>query len=120
MTTLELTDRLNTLIDKGYRFLHPRAADGSLTAVIGVRMHHDVVDLVRLHSEEDATASRIPSSEEDILSPETVLWGSNGPAIDVIDALISLPDPAPSEQAYRPECWVSHGNGKTSWLAASA
>lgn len=120
MTTMELTDRLNALIDKGYRFLHPRAADGSVTAVIGVRVHHDVVDLVRLHSEENATASRMPSNEDDILSPETVFWGSSGTAIDVIDALLRLPDPAPSEQAYRTGCWVSYGNGKAGWLAASA
>jgi hypothetical protein len=60
-------------------------------AVVGVRAHHNVIDVVRLHSEDDAIASRVPS-DENILAPTRVFWRQQGPAHEVLGELLALPD----------------------------
>lgn len=86
--------RLMDLIDRGYRFMHPRDPDGSLLAVVGVRPHGNVVDIVRLDAENDATALRVPADEADPLTPSRVLWQCQGAADRVLDQLLGLPDDA--------------------------
>ncbi|MFC4005529.1 hypothetical protein ACFS2C_24990 [Prauserella oleivorans] len=127
-TTIETT--LGRLIERGYRFVHPRDANGELVAVVGVRVHGTVVDVVRLDAEDDVTAMRMPSEEPDILQPKNVLWRRDGDLETVIADLLALGDedftePAePTQWAARPGlsrgCWVPSGSGRAKWLQATA
>lgn len=125
MTTSDITDKLNALIETGFHFVHPRDTDGEVVAVVGVRIHNDVVDVVRVHAEDDAIATRAPADEEDVLKPEAVLWEYQGNASEVIDTVLALPDllytvtPANHRRA-RSGCWVGDGRGRQQWLSASA
>lgn len=124
MTSTDITDKLNALIEKGFHFVHPRNAAGEVVAVVGVRIHHDVVDLVRVHAEDDAIATRAPANEANVLMPESLLWEHQGEAADVIDQMLRLPDQL--HNAQRPGrratngCWVADGRGRQQWLTASA
>lgn len=84
--------RLMDLIDRGYRFIHPRDAEGAVVAVVGVRPHDAVIDILRLDAENDATALRIPAEEEDLMAPSRTLWRFHGDAGEVLDELLALPD----------------------------
>jgi hypothetical protein len=84
--------RLMDLIGRGYRFIHPRDEDGAVIAVVGVRPHGCVIDILRLDAENDATALRVPADEKDILAPRKALWQCRGPACEVLDELLALPD----------------------------
>ncbi|MEU5694857.1 hypothetical protein [Actinosynnema sp. NPDC020468] len=86
------TLQLRQLIARGFRFLHPRDARGELAAVVGVRAHDKVIDVVRLHHEDDALAMRMPADEQDILSPRHFWWRRRGSATRVLDELLELPD----------------------------
>ncbi|GAB3485677.1 hypothetical protein [Amycolatopsis cihanbeyliensis] len=121
---------LRRLINSGYRFVHPRDADGEIVAVVGVRAHHTVVDVVRLDAEDEVTAARVPGDEENVLEPVTVLWRSSGAVGDVVGELLALADEdhaAPRPQwatsataAATKGCWVAGQAGRTKWLVASA
>jgi hypothetical protein len=76
---------------RGFQFIHPRDGDGEIVALVGVRAHHNVIDVVRLHAEDDVVASRVPS-DADILAPATVFWQQVGSACDVLSGLLALPD----------------------------
>ncbi|GAB2966082.1 hypothetical protein LWP59_22475 [Amycolatopsis acidiphila] len=84
--------RLMDLIGRGYRFIHPRDSDGAIVAVVGVRPHGTVIDILRLDAENDATALRVPADEQDLLAPSKTLWHCRGAAGDVLDELLALPD----------------------------
>jgi hypothetical protein len=84
-------EQLLELRRRGFQFIHPRGGDGEIVAVVGVRAHHNVIDVVRLHAEDDVVASRLPS-DADILAPTTVFWQQAGPACDVLSGLLALPD----------------------------
>jgi hypothetical protein len=86
---------LRRLVLRGFQFLHPRDSAGQLVAVIGVRAHHDVIDVARLYAEDDAVANRIPASETDILAPRRTLWQVSGRAADVLADLLALSDDHP-------------------------
>ncbi|HEV2783282.1 MAG TPA: hypothetical protein VGX25_28190 [Actinophytocola sp.] len=86
-------DQILALRLRGFQFINPRDAGGQVLAVVGVRAHGDVIDVVRLHSEDDAVASRVPS-DENILSPRRVYWQQAGPACEVLGELLALPDNA--------------------------
>lgn len=118
----EITDRLRRLIAEGFRFAHPRDSEGGLVAVIGVRAHHDVIDIVQLFGETDADAARIPGDEPDILYPRRVLWRDSGPALAVLDATLALPDPGrEASTRHRVQgCWIPTQPGQTTWLTAFA
>ncbi|MBB2937707.1 hypothetical protein FHX82_004783 [Amycolatopsis bartoniae] len=88
--------RLMDLIHRGYRFIHPRDDGGDLVAVVGVRPHGTVIDVIRLDAEDDATALRVPADEDDILTPEKTLWHCHGTAHHVLDELLALPDGVPA------------------------
>ncbi|GGP34199.1 hypothetical protein [Saccharothrix coeruleofusca] len=86
------TWQLRQLINRGFQFLHPRNARGELTAVVGVRAHGTVIDVVRLHTEDDALAMRVPEDEANLFSPTRFAWRRRGPAAAVLEELLELPD----------------------------
>jgi hypothetical protein len=116
--------RLRALIAGGFRFVHPRDAQGELIAVVGVRVHHNVVDVLWLHGEDDARAARMPADEADVLSPGTVLWLARGSAVDVLAELTALDDAVPGVPGHHAGavsgCWVPVRPGRSRWLAATA
>jgi hypothetical protein len=91
-TTANATVRLNALILRGFQFLYPRDHQGELAAVVGVRAHDNVIDIVRLRDENDAVATRMPADEANILAPTRFSWQRTGPASRVIEELLELPD----------------------------
>lgn len=90
--TDSVENRLMDLIGRGYRFVHPRDQDGAVVAVVGVRPHGTVIDILRLDAENDAIALRVPADEEDILTPSTTIWEFRGAAEEVLEELLALPD----------------------------
>jgi len=84
-------DQLLELRRRGFQFINPRDGAGEIVAVVGVRAHDNVVDVVRLHAEDDVVASRLPSGA-DILAPTTVYWQQAGAAGEVLSELLALPD----------------------------
>jgi hypothetical protein len=85
-------DLLRELVAHGFRFLHPTGPAGEIVAVVGVRAHDNVLDVVCLRGEGDAKAARMPAYEKDILAPRTTLWQQTGRADLVLAALLALPD----------------------------
>lgn len=113
--------RLRDLIDRGYRFLHPCGDDGQVVAVVGVRAHGSVIDVIRLNAEDDAVASRVPGDEPDILTPRKMLWRHRGNADEVLDELLALPDDDGADRAGPVGgCWVPGRNGHAKWLSAAS
>ena len=111
---------LNRLIAAGYRFVHPCDSEGNIVAVVGVRAHDAVVDVVRIDGEDDATATRMPGDEEDVLEPGKALWQQTGAVGEVVAALLALAD---EEFAASREpltgCWVPASPGRSAFLMAS-
>ncbi|GAA4539020.1 hypothetical protein [Amycolatopsis samaneae] len=91
----EITDiesGLQELISRGYQFVHQSDERGEVSAVVGVRVHDQVVDVVRLNSEDDVEATRMPGGEENIFEPERWLWRSRGEGARVLTEVLALPD----------------------------
>ncbi|GDY31567.1 hypothetical protein [Gandjariella thermophila] len=115
---------LRELVARGFHFVHPRDGSGELVAVIGVRPHHGVVDVLRLHAEDDATACRMPGGEPDVLAPRSTLWQVSGAAREVLRQLLALPErlpaAAPDDRGERVArgCWVPVSAGRFRWLAS--
>ena len=83
---------LQQLVARGYQFVHPADERGEVLAVVGVRVHDDVVDVVRLNAEDDVVATRMPGTEENIFEPERWLWRRRGEGAQVLAEILSLPD----------------------------
>jgi len=83
--------QLRALVARGFRFVDPRDEQGDVLAVVGVRAHHDVVDVVELLGEDDAVATRMPP-DQDFMSPRRFHWREQGPASVVLSKLLALPD----------------------------
>ncbi|MEU6128919.1 hypothetical protein ABZ805_07070 [Saccharopolyspora sp. NPDC047091] len=115
----DITDGLQALIARDFHFAHPRDANGTLIAVVGIRVHHGVIDIVQLYGEDEADAARIPGDEPDVLFPKTVLWRTTGSADEVVEAALALADPD-EDRAAAKGCWVPTRAGRSTWLAASA
>ncbi len=118
---------LRRLVLRGFDFLHPRDASGDIAAVVGVRAHHGVIDVVRLHAEDEVIASRLPGDAEDVLNPADVLWQRTGWATTVLRQMLDLPDDhTPGALLrFRAEtsvngCWVPTSPGRAKWLPATA
>ncbi|MER7014089.1 hypothetical protein ABT324_21930 [Saccharopolyspora sp. NPDC000359] len=116
----DITNGLQALVARDFQFAHPRDADGGLVAVVGIRVHRGVFDIVQLFGENDADAARVPGDEPDVLFPSKVLWRTNGSAREVINELLALGDPAPDMGSPAAGCWMSTHAGRSTWLAASA
>ncbi|HEX5117667.1 MAG TPA: hypothetical protein VFW65_20940 [Pseudonocardiaceae bacterium] len=118
----DVTAKLRKLMATGFRFVHPRDHCGHVVAVTGVRTHNGVVDVIQIYGEQAADAARMSATEPDILSPRSVVWRTSGTALDVLDAMLALPDPdgrtAPAADSRG--CWVSTRPGRATWLTASA
>lgn len=114
------TELLLALIRHGFRFIHPRDASGDLLAIQGVRVHHNVIDVVVLRSEDEAKAVRMPGDQLDILRPTTTLWRAAGQAHDVLAQLLDLPDDTPALTTAADGCWVPTQAGRASWLPSTA
>jgi hypothetical protein len=91
-TAVQAEVRLRELIARGFQFLYPTDARGELAAIIGVRAHGEVIDVIRLNTEDDAVATRMPSDEEHVLAPTRYSWRTRGPACSVLEELLELPD----------------------------
>ena len=115
----DATTLLLALVRRGFRFTHPHGASGDLLAIQGVRVHHDVIDVVVLRAENDARAVRMPGDEPDILAPERVLWQKSGHANVVLAALLALPDEGSTVGAGVCGCWVPTHPGHSVWLRAT-
>jgi hypothetical protein len=112
--------RLMDLMDRGYQFLHPRDDAGSVVAVVGVRAHGAVIDVIRLNAEDDVAAFRVPGDETEVLEPRKMLWRCRGNAHEVLDELIALPDGYGSTGRREVRgCWVPGDGGRAKWLAAA-
>ncbi|MFB9923633.1 hypothetical protein ACFORO_15560 [Amycolatopsis halotolerans] len=111
---------LQKLIDRGYQFVHPTDGSGEVQAVVGVRVHDNVVDVVRLNAEDDVEATRLPGGEQNIFAPATTLWRSRGEASQVLGEVLALPErpPATLTAASTTGCWVPGRGGRSKWLAA--
>jgi hypothetical protein len=83
---------LQELVARGYQFVHPSDERGEVLAVVGVRVHDDVVDVVRLNAEDDVVATRMPGTEDNIFEPERWLWRRRGDGARVLSEILSLPD----------------------------
>lgn len=111
-------DKLTHLIDRGFQFVHPTGPDGTVEAVIGVRLHDGVIDVVRVLASDDVTAVRMSADEADILTPETILWQSTGEASAVLDELLALPDDD-QEAGQTGGAWVPVRPGESKWVTPS-
>ncbi|WP_370945525.1 hypothetical protein AB5J62_41485 [Amycolatopsis sp. cg5] len=103
---------LRRLVARGYQFMHPRNSRGEVLAIVGIRAHDNVVDVVRLDDEDDVTAMRMPGDEENVLEPSKVLWQSAGTVSTVLTEVLALPED------HTPGSLVMPGDSQ--WLAASA
>jgi hypothetical protein len=56
---------------------------------VGVRTHHDVIDVIQLYGEDDAEAIRISNAVLDGRAVGAPLWTATGPPAEVIDVLLS-------------------------------
>jgi hypothetical protein len=93
--------QLRALVARGFRFVDPRDEHGEVLAVVGVRAHDDVVDVIELHGEDNAVATRMPP-DQDILAPRRVFWREQGPASGVLAKLLFLPDDQTPGMLYLP------------------
>jgi len=117
-----VVDQLRNLVARGFKFIHPRTDEGQLAAIVGVRAHHQVVDVVQVRTETDVVATRMPANEENVLAPKGVLWQTAGHASAVLAELLTLPDDAgPDDVPAEPAsgCWVPIQAGRSRWLAAT-
>jgi hypothetical protein len=89
----DISARLQAMRALHYEFATDQGADGAIEALVGVRVHHGVIDIFELYGEDEATATRLPDSEPNIVLAKRVLWHTRGTVYEVIDELLALPDP---------------------------
>ncbi|SDX21485.1 hypothetical protein SAMN05421504_102686 [Amycolatopsis xylanica] len=111
-TCVDFETGLRRLVARGYQFMHPRNSRGEVLAIVGIRAHDNVVDVVRLDDEDDVIAMRMPGDEENVLEPSKVLWQSAGTVATVLTEVLALPED------HIPGSLVLPGDSQ--WLAASA
>jgi hypothetical protein len=83
--------QLRALVSRGFRFVDPRDEHGDVVAVVGVRAHDGVIDVVEIHGEDDTVATRMPSGQ-DVLAPRRIYWREQGPASVVLAKMLYLAD----------------------------
>ena len=117
----DITQRLQALRAQNFRFATNRDTTGMVVALIGVRVHHGVIDIIAVYGEHDADATRIPDHEVDILFPRTTLWRTTGSANHVIDNLLSLPTPvhAVPDTPHHNGSWIPTAPGRLTWLTTA-
>lgn len=91
-TAAESVDaQLRALVRRGFQFVDPRDDNGDVLAVVGVRAHDDVIDVIELHGEDNAVATRMPPGQN-VLAPRQIYWREQGPASVVMAKLLFLAD----------------------------
>jgi hypothetical protein len=85
-----LTQRLLALRALDFRFATNHDSAGMIVALVGIRAHHEVIDIIRLYGATDADAIRVPIDEPDVLFPRKTIWRTAGSADDVIDTVLDL------------------------------
>ena len=93
--------QLRALVGRGFRFVDPRDEHGDVVAVVGVRAHDNVVDVIEIHGEDDAIATRMPP-DQDVLAPRRVYWREQGPASVVLAKMLFLADDCVPSGLYVP------------------
>lgn len=88
----KIQERLRRLVARGFQFIHPTGPEGTLEAVVGVRVHDNVIDVLQLHAENDVRAARMSPNEANVLAPKAAFWQSVGHVATVLDELRALPD----------------------------
>jgi hypothetical protein len=83
--------QLRALVRRGFQFVDPRDDNGDVLAVVGVRAHDDVIDVIELHGEDNTVATRMPP-DQDVLAPRRIYWREQGPASVVMAKLLFLAD----------------------------
>jgi hypothetical protein len=83
--------QLRALVNRGFRFVDPRDEQGDVVAVVGVRAHDDVIDVIEILGEDEVVATRMPP-DQDVLAPRRVYWREQGPASVVLARLLLLAD----------------------------
>lgn len=99
-----IDERLHRLMARGFQFMQATNAAGAPEAVVGVRVHDDVLDVVQLRAENDVVAARMPADEANVLDPAVVLWRSSGHAASVLDELLDVPDGGSARRPSSPTC----------------
>ncbi|HEY4020795.1 MAG TPA: DUF397 domain-containing protein [Pseudonocardiaceae bacterium] len=89
----DVATHLADLTARGFEFSDTRDARGNVVVISGMRLHHNVKDVVQLFGEQDADAVRVPRAEADIVFPRTVLWRVTGAPSTVLKSLLALADP---------------------------
>ncbi len=89
----DVASQLAELTARGFEFSDTRDARGNVVVISGIRIHHNVKDVVQLFGEQDADAVRLPRGEVDILFPRTILWRVTGAPSTVLSSVMSLADP---------------------------
>ena len=103
-----------------FRFATNRDTAGMIVALIGVHVHHGVIDIIAIYGEHDADATRIPDNEVNILFPRTTLWRTTGSANQVINNILGQPIPVHA-LPYTPQrngSWIPISPGRLTWLTA--
>ncbi|MGW3468822.1 hypothetical protein ACWDKQ_10195 [Saccharopolyspora sp. NPDC000995] len=83
--------RLRELVARGFRLMPPvRDTNGELMALVYVRSHGDIVDVVELRGEDDVRAARV--SRDHHLRADNSYWRTAGSACEVLDQVLALPE----------------------------
>jgi hypothetical protein len=61
-----------------FYFARIRDNCGTVVALVGVRVHHGMIDVVQFYGEHEADAVRILSTAENFVLPFDVLWSTSG------------------------------------------
>jgi len=116
---------IHQLIDAGYRFVHPRDAAGNVVSVVGIRAHHNVVDIVRINGIDDVTAIRTAADDPDMFDPDisesdNALWQQTGWVNEVVGNLLALADDeySPALDSVAKGCWVPTSQRSSAFLLA--
>ncbi|MEV4645431.1 hypothetical protein [Saccharopolyspora sp. NPDC049357] len=85
---------LRQLVLRGFQLMPPvRDGTGELEALIYVRPHGDVIDIVEVLAEDHVRAARVPRRGEIRTDDNAAYWRTNGNVVDVVDQVLALPEP---------------------------
>lgn len=84
---------LRQLVLRGFQLMPPvRDGTGELEALIYVRPHGDVIDIVEVLAEDNVRAARVPRRGEIRTDDNAAYWRTSGAVIDVVDQVLALPE----------------------------
>ncbi|WP_093415951.1 hypothetical protein [Saccharopolyspora flava] len=84
---------LRQLVLRGFQLMPPvRDGSGELEALIYVRPHGDVIDIVEVLAEDHVRAARVPRRGEIRTDDSAAYWRVAGGVIEVVDQVLALPE----------------------------